>query len=421
MASPPSTRPRAARPRRPDVDPRRAARRDAAARRRAALRRRSAVAVLLLAVVALGLRAASQGGPGTPGAVAGARAAAPAPKRPLEITWVGDTTLGSSRGLPPQDGTTMLAGVRSQLAGDLVLGNLEGTFGTGGATKCPAAAKSTTCFAFQAPPQNARALRDAGFDLVSLANNHAWDAGGAGMAQTTRALDAAGVRYNGRPGEITILRAQGRTVAVLGFAAYAWASPINDLPAVQAFVREAATKADTVVVTFHAGAEGAGAQRTPAGMETAYGERRGDVRAFARAAIDAGADLVVGAGPHVLRGMEVYRDRLIAYSLGNFAGYDNFAVHGPMALSGILRVRLAGDGRALGGRLLPLRLVGKGLPEPDPARTAIGRVASLSAADFGRTAVPIDDQGRLLGDARGRVAPTTTVDPEPAAAASSAR
>ncbi|WP_320672163.1 CapA family protein [Patulibacter defluvii] len=405
------------RPRRPAPDPRRA-RRDAAARRRAAVRRRSAIAILLLAAVVLALRAASQGDPGAPGAVAGARAAAPKrPAPPIEIAWVGDTTLGSSRGLPPANASTMLAGVQGQLGGDLVLGNLEGTFGTGGATKCPATTKSATCFAFQAPPQNAAALRAAGFDLVSLANNHAWDAGGAGMAQTTRALDAAGVRYNGRPGEITLLRTRGRTVAVVGFAAYPWASPINDPAAIRSFVGEAAAKADTVVVTFHAGAEGAGAQRTPAGMETAYGEQRGDVRAFARTAIDAGADLVLGAGPHVLRGMEVYRDRLIAYSLGNFAGYDNFSVHGPMALSGILRVRLAPDGRAIGGRLVPLRLVGKGLPEPDPARIAIDRVASLSAADFGAAAVPIDPEGRLLGDARGHVDPTTTVDP-PAATTS---
>ncbi|MCK9248177.1 MAG: CapA family protein [Solirubrobacteraceae bacterium] len=379
--------------------------------------------IVVLAVLVVGLmvlRAAGDPSPQVPGAVGRADAAEPKPKRPIEVTWVGDMTFGSARGLPPNRGRDMLGAVREQLVSDAVLGNLEGTFGTGGTTKC-GAQPSATCFAFQAPPANARALRDAGFDLVSLANNHAWDAGAAGMARTVRALRDVGVAYNGRPGEITVLRRGGRRIAVLGFAAYRWTSPITDLAKARAFVADAARRADTVIVTFHAGAEGRGAQRTPTGPESGYGEPRGDVRAFARAAIDAGADLVLGAGPHVLRGMEVYRDRLIAYSLGNFAGWDTFSLAGPLGESAVLRVTLDGEGRATGGRLVPVRLEGKGVPRLDPDRTAIRRVAALSRADFGDAAAPIDADGRLLGDAHGRAPadvaiPTTYADGSPAPA-----
>ncbi|MGE4424935.1 MAG: CapA family protein [Solirubrobacteraceae bacterium] len=385
------------------------------------------IAVLAVLVVGLVvLRAAGDPSPQVPGAIGRAGAAEPRDKRPIEVTWVGDMTFGSSHGLPPRHGRDMLGAVREQLVADAVLGNLEGTFGTGGATKC-GGAPSATCFAFQAPPTNARALRDAGFDLVSLANNHAWDAGAAGMGQTVKALRDVGVGYNGRPGEITVLRRGGRRIAVVGFAAYRWASPITDLEKVRTFVADAARQADTVVVTFHAGAEGRDAQRTPSGPESGYGEPRGDVRAFARTAVDAGADLVLGAGPHVLRGMEVYRDRLIAYSLGNFTGWDTFSLGGALGESAVLRVTLDGEGRATGGRLVPVRLHGKGLPRLDPRRRAIDRVAALSRADFGDTAVPIDRDGRLLGDATDRAPtgdveiPTTYADGTPAPGLTSAR
>ena len=76
------------------------------------------------------------------------------------------------------------------------------------------------------------------------------------------------------------------------------------------------------------GAEGADKDPRAVRREIAFGENRGDSRAFAHAAIDAGADLVLGSGPHVLRGVELYRGRLIAYSLGNLAGWHNFGTGG---------------------------------------------------------------------------------------------
>ena len=131
----------------------------------------------------------------------------------------------------------------------------------------------------------------------------------------------------------------------------------------RARVARAAARADVVVVAMHAGAEGADKTHVPDGNETAFGESRGDSRAFAHAAIDAGADLVVGSGPHVVRGVERYRGRLVAYSLGNFAGWNNFGMGGALSESGILRVTLTARGATSSAHWIPIRLTGPGTPE----------------------------------------------------------
>jgi hypothetical protein len=149
------------------------------------------------------------------------------------------------------------------------------------------------------------------------------------------------------------------------------------------------------VVTFHGGAEGKDATRVPRGPETYLGEQRGDLRAFSHAVVDAGADLVVGHGPHVLRGMEWWNDRLIAYSLGNFAGNHTFRIDGPGGVSGVLHVTLRGDGSWVKGDLAPVALVGDGAALPDPAEAAHGAVRELSKQDFRRRAIQVSRTGVL--------------------------
>jgi hypothetical protein len=317
------------------------------------------------------------------------------PGQPLTIVWGGDVTLGSSYGLPPDQARGMLAGVASTLRkADLAAVNLEGTLGTGGSSKCPK--PTPTCFAFQAPAANAGALRSAGVDAVNLANNHAWDFGALGMGATVRALSAVKVAYTGRPGEIRYLTVGQSRVALLGFSAYPWTSPIRDLVAVHKLVAEAAARANVVIVFMHGGAEGAGQTRVPLGEEEAFGELRGNLRAFSHAAVDAGADLVLGSGPHVLRGIEIYRKRAIAYSLGNLAGYKNFARGGTLSLSGLLRVEIGADGVLTGGRFVPLKLVGPGLPVVDGKHAAARLVSGVSRLDFGARAVRLSPSGRIV-------------------------
>jgi hypothetical protein len=184
-------------------------------------------------------------------------------------------------------------------------------------------------------------------------------------------------------------------VAFVGFAPYSFSASLLDLPAAHALIRKAGRRADVVVVYMHAGAEGSDATHVTGSGERFAGEDRGNPQAFAHAAVDAGADLVIASGPHVLRGMEFYHRRLIAYSLGNFAGYHNFSSGGNLSLSGILRVTLAEDGSFVDGRFVSTRLDGDGRPAPDGSRAGLGLVAGLSRADFGGRAARFSPQGAI--------------------------
>ena len=311
----------------------------------------------------------------------------------VAIVATGDIVMGSTPNLPPDGGRAFFSDVQTDLAGDVVIGNLEGTLSSGGSSKC--GASSTNCFAFHTPPSYARWLAQAGFTVMNLANNHAYDFGASGLEQTIDALASAGLRYTGRPEQVTVQKVGRIRVATVGFAPYPWAASLTDIPAAKQLVRAADRVADVVVVTMHAGAEGTDHQHVHAGTERFLGENRGDPVRFAHAVVDAGADLVVGSGPHVLRGMEWYKQRLIAYSLGNFAGYKVFALGGPLSTSAILRITLAGDGSFESGRLVPTHLVGAGLPALDSSEAAHGVVRTLSRADFGRRAVRISSDGLL--------------------------
>jgi Bacterial capsule synthesis protein PGA_cap len=404
----------------PDAEQRRVRR--AELRRRQVRRRRATVAALLIAVAGVGVWAAATlaSGHDDPPATTGTdsvatialtgitgettasvpttapTAPATAPglgKRSVTIAWVGDTVLASSYGTPPGAGRRSMAGVVGPLRGaDLAFANLEETLSQLPETKCGG---SPNCFAFQAPPSYARLMTAAGFDVMNLANNHADDFGPAGQRSTERALKAAGLRWTGRPGQIAIMRRNGLRIALLGFAPYRWAARLEHIRVAQALVRRAATQADLVVVAMHAGAEGSNAMHVPHGTETFLGENRGDSRRFAHAVVDAGADLVVGSGPHVIRGVERYHGRLIAYSTGNFAGYKNFGTGGMLSLSAILRVRLRGDGGFAGGTWVSLRLDGNALPHSDPSHASAHLAARLSREDFGSAAAQIASDGTI--------------------------
>jgi hypothetical protein len=369
------------------------------------LRAGAVVALLVVAVSAL-----VDGGP-RPAVAAAAATASPPPAAEADgpkpapvvkrrtpsgivtIAATGDIVMGSTPNLPTDGGRSFFAGVQADLAGDVVLGNLEGTLSVGGVSKCGVA--STNCFAFQTPPSYAKWLEQAGFTVMSLANNHAYDFGASGQQQTIAALDRVGVLHTGRPGQIAYQEVGAVTVALVGFSSYPWAASLTDIPAARRLVAKADATADLVIVSMHAGAEGSDRQHVRRGVERYLGENRGDVVRFSHAVVDAGADLVVGHGPHVLRGMEWYKGRLIAYSLGNFAGYKVFALGGPLSVSGILRVTLRGNGTFESGTLVPTRLVGDGVPALDPTEAAHGQVRQLSRQDFGARAVRVASTGVL--------------------------
>jgi hypothetical protein len=317
----------------------------------------------------------------------------------LTIAAVGDIMMGSTypdaSSLPPEDGATMLAEVKPILsAADLAFGNLEGPMLEGGATsKC--SPTSTRCFAFRVPTRYGKHLKDAGFDVLSLANNHAYDFGPEGRESSMRVLDNLGIAHTGKVGDIATLNVKGRRVAIIAFATYPTSYNFLDIENAKRLVTGLVSKNDIVVVSFHGGAEGPTNQHVPRGSETYLGEDRGDLRRFTHAMIDAGADLLIGHGPHVVRGMEVYRNRLIAYSLGNFATYGKFQLVGPTSLSLILEAELDRDGAFLGGKIHPALQTKPGGPRLDSYRTVVPVLRQLSLDDFGPSAVRISEDGTI--------------------------
>ncbi len=315
------------------------------------------------------------------------------PKGSFTFAAAGDIVMGSTPNLPPDGGASFFSSVAPALQSDVSLGNLEGTLSRGGSSKCGAG--SSQCFAFHTPPSYARRLKDAGLTVLNLANNHADDFGPGAERETVRALDRYKLLHTGRPGEIALQRVNGIRVAVLGFAPYRWAQSLTNISSAKRLVRRASAESDVVIVMIHAGGEGVGHQHVTPGTEYFLGENRGNPLSFSHAVIDAGADLVVGSGPHVLRGVEWYRRRLIAYSLGNFAGYKVFGLGGPLSRSAILHVTLRGDGSIDSAELVATQLVGEGTPALDSTGQAFRLVRRLSAQDFGSGGATVSSSGTL--------------------------
>ena len=310
----------------------------------------------------------------------------------ITISAVGDTMLGNTPALPP-DPMTYLQPVEAVLRAPIVFGNLEGTLTSATTSKCGAG--STDCFAFQNPPTFAPVLRAAGFTVMNSANNHSHDFGAQGVADTTAALQGAGIVQAGLPGQIGLVTEGTTKVAFVDFAPYTDTNNLLDLPGARVLIQQAKSEANVVVVYMHAGAEGSEADHVTGQEESYVGEDRGNPEAFAHAAIDDGADLVIASGPHVLRGMQEYNGHLIDYSLGNFAGYQNFATGGDLGLSGILTVTLDSNGTLSSGRFTSLILSSVGAPSVDTTNAAAQFVNQLSSADFGSTAVTIAPSGQL--------------------------
>lgn len=335
-----------------------------------------------------------------------ANAATPKPtpnnSAPITIAAVGDIMLGSpfpnDTRMPPNDGADLLEGVTPILsAADIAFGNLEGPMVDGGvSSKCPPSSKM--CFAFRVPTRYGKYLKQAGFDVMSLANNHAGDFGDIGRESTRRVLDEQGIKHAGSDRETfstAFLEVRGKKIAVIGFAHNKITPNVNDLVFARQLVTAATKKADIVVVSFHGGGEGTDRQHVPNATETYAGEQRGNLPAFARAVIDAGADLVLGHGPHVLRGMEIYKDRLIAFSLGNFCTYGWFKLEAETALTAILEVKIGADGKFISGKIHNARQEGRGIPVLDNTGDSIRKVRDLSIADFGTNAPNIAADGTI--------------------------
>jgi poly-gamma-glutamate capsule biosynthesis protein CapA/YwtB (metallophosphatase superfamily) len=322
----------------------------------------------------------------------------------ISVVAAGDMMMGSrDSGLNPaiRPGIDVASLIGAQLAGlfrsaDIAFANLEGPLYDGNDTTPKACAP---CFAFRSPSSYAGVLASLGVDVVSLANNHSGDYGEAGRDSTIAALKANGIAFAGLDRDnartATLVLPNGRRAAVVAFAPNKGTLNLNDIPRAAALVRDLKRNHNLVIVSFHGGGEGWTYVHVAKSMEMFAGEDRGDVIAFSHAVIDAGADLVIGQGPHVPRAVEIYRGHLIAYSLGNFWTYTGVMTYAVSGLGPVLQAWLAPDGSIAGFAIHSTRQAGLGVPHLDPMDEAARYVFYLTKSDFPATSAQITSATHL--------------------------
>lgn len=337
--------------------------------------------------------------------------ASPAPKNDsilppqdlLTIVGCGDILLGmnwpdDSPVLPVDDGIHLFDSVRFIIENaDIAFGNLEGVLlDTGGIPK-PTPPPPTPCYRFRMPERYVAHLLNAGFDVVSVANNHVSDFGPEARQRTIDILDSVGLAHAGSfVQKYCIVERGGIKYGVCAFSANAACVSLLDEVGAQKLIREVKPQCDVLIVSIHAGNEGVNYRHVP--FESEYGspEPIGNVHHFCHACVDAGADIIFGHGPHVARAVELYKDRLIAYSLGNFCTPYGMSLKSSCGVAPLLEVSVARDGSFVKGQIHPIyQQWGKG-PRLDPQRRVITEIQELLTEDFPKTPLQIFDDGKIV-------------------------
>ncbi len=319
-------------------------------------------------------------------------------KDTVTVIGVGDIMMGSNypdaSGLPPNDGQFLLKEVEGVLKdADVTMGNLEGVLlNEGGTAKTCRDPK--VCYVFRSPERYVQNLVTAGFDVMSLANNHAGDFGETGRKSSMKTLNEAGIQHAGQlPRESVVFEKDGVRYGFAAFAPNGGCVNLNDLENARKIVSHLDSVSDIVIVSFHGGAEGAPYQHVPRKNELFHGENRGDVYKFAHTLIDAGADIIFGHGPHVTRATEVYKNRFITYSMGNFCTYGGINVSGVSGLAPIIKVYTDGKGNFLKAKITATYQTNRSPVHLDPQKQVIKRIQQLTKEDFPEVRMTIDDNG----------------------------
>lgn len=325
----------------------------------------------------------------------------------IKLIGVGDIMLGTNFPnagyLPPNDGKDMLAAVKDILqTGDITFGNLEGVLltGDGPVKKC---SDPSVCYAFKSPDHYANYLKEAGFNLLSVANNHVNDFGAVGVTNTLRVLKEAGIPHAGvKSLPFTTFEKEGLTFGFAAFAPNNGTVPLNDYANARKIIAHLDSISDIVIVSFHGGAEGAAMKHITRKTETFLGENRGNPYEFARMVIDAGADVVLGHGPHVTRAIDSYKNRLIVYSMGNFATYGRFNLSGPNGISPIIELDMTRNGEFVGGKIHATLQAGKGIPAMDESLRVVKEIQQLTSQDIPESNLVINSDGTFFQKGKGK-------------------
>ncbi|MDC1517052.1 CapA family protein [Cyclobacteriaceae bacterium] len=318
----------------------------------------------------------------------------------FSLTAVGDLMMGtnfpSESYLPPDSGHALWAEAGPILrSSQVTFGNLEGVIlSKGGEMKeCQ---NPKNCYLFRTPDDLSFHFKNNGFNLLSTANNHANDFGETGRQNTQKVLDSLGIGHAGSIEKAYhLLYLEGLTIGFAAFAPNKGTQLIAEIDEALRLVKILDSLSDVIVISFHGGAEGAQHQHVTRETEFYYGEDRGNVYDFSHSLIDAGADVLIGHGPHVVRGIEVYKDRIIAYSLGNFLTYGRFNLKGLNALSPLLDLSIGYDGRFISGKIHSYLQTYDVGPRIDEENKAALQIRKLSEIDFPKNPISIDDFGRI--------------------------
>ncbi|MFC2089945.1 CapA family protein [Bacteroidota bacterium] len=319
----------------------------------------------------------------------------------LCIIGTGDIMPGTNypdeRFLPPGNNCQKLFAPVAEIlgSGDVTFGNLEGVFCPEGgeAKKCK---DPSVCYVFRMPDDYLNCILDAGYDVLSVANNHVNDFGVEGRISTAKLLKEAGVPFAGfQSFPSTTFQKDGVSYGFAAFSPHTGTMSLKDYEGAAAIVAGLDSLCDVVIISLHGGAEGKDHQHVPCTDEEYLGYNRGNVCKFAHSVIDAGADIVFGHGPHVIRAMELYKERLICYSLGNFCTYARFNLSGPNGLAPIVKVYTDHEGRFLEGKIISAMQLGEGGPRPDPSNNAVQKFRELTETDFPETNLLIQNDGRF--------------------------
>lgn len=302
------------------------------------------------------------------------------------LVAVGDIMMGTNfpnaNYLPPND-VFLLDPVKSILRDATVtFGNLEGSvLNSGGELK--SCSDWSKCYAFRQPEYFTDQLKDAGFDLLSVANNHLGDFGETGRANTMRVLKEKNFCFAGQESKPwDTLTVNGLKIGFTAFAPNTGCLQITDYVQAKRIISELNSFCDVVIVSFHGGAEGSAKTHITRKTEIFYGEDRGNVYEFARMAIDAGADVILGHGPHVTRAIDSYKGKFISYSMGNFCTYHRFNLSGVNGVAPIFKLTLKKDGTFVEGEVISIKQLGEGGPLLDEEQGALSQIKSLTATDI---------------------------------------
>ncbi|MDR1830346.1 MAG: CapA family protein [Candidatus Fibromonas sp.] len=331
--------------------------------------------------------------------------AAFAAKDTLSFVAVGDIMMGvnypdKAPVLPPQDGALTFESVQDILKNaDITVGNLEGVLLDSGGT-AKQCSNPSVCYTFRMPERYVNLLVKAGFDLLSVANNHSGDFGAAGRKSSQKTLKEAGLGFAGfeETAETYILEKEGVRYGFAAFAPNNGTVRISDAAKAKRLISELKEKSDIVIVAMHIGAEGPGNAHITRKTEMFVGENRGNPYEFARLAIDSGADMVFGHGPHVPRAIDLYKGKFIAYSLGNFATSTNVNISGISGYAPIIKIKTDKEGNFIEGEIFSAIQAGESgsrRPILDSTGACIKKIKELTEADIPETKLFINENGKI--------------------------